>query len=124
MPSMDEMGRTKYDEMKEDGKMGPYRLEGYWQEKGQFFKEEEHFCQNVLFIRVRKMIKLLFPAFVLTKEYLGKDKCSEITPEYMVALKEEIDAMRKRNQQAEMYLTEMVGNRLMVSKEILSLFVH
>ena len=43
------------------------------------------------------MIKLLFPAFVLTKEYLGKDKCSEITPEYMVALKEEIDAMRKRN---------------------------
>ena len=41
MPSMDEMGRTKYDEMKEDGKMGPYRLEGYWQEKGQFFKEDE-----------------------------------------------------------------------------------
>ena len=70
------------------------------------------------------MIKLLFPAFVLTKEYLGKDKCSEITPEYMVALKEEIDAMRKRNPTAEMYLTEMVGNRLMVSKEILSLFVH
>ena len=71
------------------------------------------------------MIKLLFPAFVLTKEYLGKDKCSEITPEYMVALKEEIDAMRKETiQQAEMYQTEMVGNRLMVSKEILSLFVH
>ena len=43
------------------------------------------------------MIKILFPAYVLTKEYLGKDKCSEITPEYMVALKEEIDAMRKRN---------------------------
>ena len=41
MPTMDEFGRTKYDEMKEDGKMGPYRLEGYWQEKGQFFKEDE-----------------------------------------------------------------------------------
>ena len=33
--------QEEYDEMKEDGKMGPYRLEGYWQEKGQFFKEEE-----------------------------------------------------------------------------------
>ncbi len=43
------------------------------------------------------MIKLLFPTFVLTKQYLSKDKCSEITPEYMVALKEEIDAMRKRD---------------------------
>ena len=38
---MDEFGRTKYDEMKEGGKMGPYRLEGYWKEKGQFFSEEE-----------------------------------------------------------------------------------
>ena len=39
MPSMDEMGRTKYDEMKEDDcfKMGPYRLEGYWQEKRSVF---------------------------------------------------------------------------------------
>ena len=43
------------------------------------------------------MIKILFPAYVLTKEYLGKDKNSEITPEYMVALKEEIDAMRRRD---------------------------
>ena len=43
------------------------------------------------------MIKLLFPTFVLTKQYLDRDKCSEITPEYMVALKEEIDAMRKRD---------------------------
>lgn len=43
------------------------------------------------------MIKLLFPTFVLTKQYLSRDKCSEITPEYMVALKEEIDAMRKRD---------------------------
>ena len=41
MPTMDEMGRTKYDDMKKDGKMGPYRLEGYWQEKGQFYKEDE-----------------------------------------------------------------------------------
>ena len=43
------------------------------------------------------MIKLLFPTYVLTKQYLTRDKCSEITPEYMVALKEEIDAMRKRD---------------------------
>tara|TARA_Y100000114_G_scaffold121014_1_gene116082 strand:- start:1178 stop:2023 length:846 start_codon:yes stop_codon:yes gene_type:complete len=41
LPTMDEMGRTKYDDMKKDGKMGAYRLEGYWQEKGQFFKENE-----------------------------------------------------------------------------------
>ena len=52
---------------------------------------------NVLFIMVTKMIKILFHAYVLTKEYLGKDKNSEITPEYMVALKEEIDAMRRRD---------------------------
>ena len=43
------------------------------------------------------MIRLLFPAFVLIKEYLGKDQNSEITPKYMVALKNEIDAMRRRD---------------------------
>ena len=117
MPSTDEFGRTKYDEMKEDGKMGPYRLEGYWQrEKVSFLKKKNHH-QNVLFIRVRKMIKLLFPAFVLTKEYLGKDKCSEITPEYMVALKEEIDAMRKRNPTGRNVSNRNGCNRLMHRKK-------
>ena len=43
------------------------------------------------------MIRLLFPAFVLIKQYLGKDQNSEITPKYMVALKNEIDAMRRRD---------------------------
>ena len=43
------------------------------------------------------MIKLVFPAFVLIKQYLSKDKNSEITPKYMVALKNEIDAMRRRD---------------------------
>ena len=37
------------------------------------------------------MIRLVFPAYVLIKQYLTKDKNSEITPEYMVALKNEID---------------------------------
>ena len=43
------------------------------------------------------MIRLVFPAYVLIKQYLTKDKNSEITPEYMVALKNEIDAMRRRD---------------------------
>ena len=43
------------------------------------------------------MIRLLFPTYVLIKQYLSKDQNSEITPKYMVALKNEIDAMRKRN---------------------------
>ena len=41
MPTMDEMGRTKYDKLKDENKLGPYRFEGYWKEKGQFFKEQE-----------------------------------------------------------------------------------
>tara|TARA_B100000902_G_scaffold82384_1_gene86963 strand:- start:3966 stop:4640 length:675 start_codon:yes stop_codon:yes gene_type:complete len=43
------------------------------------------------------MIRLVFPAYVLIKQYLTKDINSEITPEYMVALKDEIDAMRRRD---------------------------
>ncbi len=43
------------------------------------------------------MIRLVFPAYVLIKQYLTKDKNSEITPDYMVALKNEIDAMRRRD---------------------------
>ena len=43
------------------------------------------------------MIRLVFPAYVRIKQYLTKDKNSEITPEYMVALKNEIDAMRRRD---------------------------
>ena len=43
MPGMDEQGRTLYDEYKnsDSKKLGPYRLEGYWKEKGQYFKEDE-----------------------------------------------------------------------------------
>ena len=43
MPTMDEQGRTKYnDQVKEKpNSLGPYRNEGYWQEKGQFYSEEE-----------------------------------------------------------------------------------
>ena len=43
------------------------------------------------------MIRLVFPAYVLIKQYLSKDQNSEITPDYMVALKNEIDAMRRRD---------------------------
>ena len=43
------------------------------------------------------MIRLVFPAYVLIKQYLTKDQNSEITPDYMVALKNEIDAMRRRD---------------------------
>jgi len=43
MPSMDEQGRTEYDKVKkeEEKRLGPYRIEGYWEEKGQFFGEDE-----------------------------------------------------------------------------------
>ena len=43
MPTMDEQGRTKYDEQMKSkpNSLGPYRNEGYWQEKGQFYSEEE-----------------------------------------------------------------------------------
>ena len=43
MPSMDEQGRREYDSYKdeESKSLGPYRKEGYWQEKGQFYSEEE-----------------------------------------------------------------------------------
>ena len=43
MPSMDEQGRREYDSYKdeESKQLGPYRKEGYWQEKGQFYSEEE-----------------------------------------------------------------------------------
>ena len=42
MPAMDEQGQTKYDSYKtnEEKKLGPYRAEGYWQEKGQFYGED------------------------------------------------------------------------------------
>ncbi len=43
MPTMDEQGRTKYDELIETkpNSLGPYRNEGYWKEKGQFYSEEQ-----------------------------------------------------------------------------------
>tara|TARA_B100001248_G_scaffold128044_1_gene95961 strand:- start:96 stop:995 length:900 start_codon:yes stop_codon:yes gene_type:complete len=43
VPTMDEQGRTKYnDQVKEKpNTLGPYRNEGYWQEKGQFYSETE-----------------------------------------------------------------------------------
>jgi len=43
MMSMDEQGRKGYsDEVRLRGtKLGPYRNEGYWQEKGKYFKEDE-----------------------------------------------------------------------------------
>ena len=42
MKTMDEQGRTKYDFTKEKtNQLGPYRNEGYWKEKGQFYSEEE-----------------------------------------------------------------------------------
>ena len=42
MMTMDEQGRTKYDFTKlETNQLGPYRNEGYWKEKGQFYSEEE-----------------------------------------------------------------------------------
>ena len=49
MMTMDEQGRTKYDvaisgAKKQKGKpmsLGPYRNEGYWKEKGQFYSEGE-----------------------------------------------------------------------------------
>lgn len=41
--TMDEQGRTKYDKLITDKptSLGPYRNEGYWKEKGQFYKEDE-----------------------------------------------------------------------------------
>ena len=43
MLTMDEQGRTKYDEQmkQKPNSLGPYRSEGYWQEKGQFYSEEQ-----------------------------------------------------------------------------------
>ena len=49
MMTMDEQGRTKYDVAISGAKkqkdkpmsLGPYRNEGYWKEKGQFYSEEE-----------------------------------------------------------------------------------
>ena len=53
MPGMDEYGRTEYDLIKASWdensphaktarkKLGPYRVEGYWEEKGQFYDEDE-----------------------------------------------------------------------------------
>lgn len=43
MLTMDEQGRTKYDEQmkQKPNSLGPYRNEGYWQEKGQFYSEEQ-----------------------------------------------------------------------------------
>ena len=42
-PTMDEMARHKglsEEERKVTGKMGAYRKEGYWQEKGKNFKQD------------------------------------------------------------------------------------
>ena len=43
MATMDEQGRTKYDDQIKTklNSLGPYRNEGYWKEKGQFYSEGE-----------------------------------------------------------------------------------
>ena len=71
MPTMDEMGRTKYDEMKDENKWVLIVLKDIGKKKVSFLKKKNHH-QNVLFIRVKRSIKLLFPAFVLTKEFLKR----------------------------------------------------
>ncbi len=56
--------------------------------------------QNVRFIREKKMaVRLMFPTYLIHKSFLHveRDKCSTMTEEYFSLLKNEMDAIRKRD---------------------------
>ena len=47
----------KYVNMDDEMKFNPYRLEGYWHEKGKLYQEEDFRHLNALCIKIIKMFK-------------------------------------------------------------------